>query len=84
MFLGARKVKQRRATPFLSSAAGRASVDRPEHGDYQAIDLSQWLASNPAYLLADHFGTPQAVFEKFPKGRAFISPPDQRGQRAIK
>ena len=53
-------------------------------GDYQAIDLSQWVASNPAYLLADHFGMPQAVFENFPKGRAFIAPPDGQGQRTIK
>jgi oxalate decarboxylase len=53
-------------------------------GDYQAIELSQWLASNPAYLLADHFGKPQAVFEPFPKGRAFISPSDGQGRREIK
>jgi len=45
---------------------------------------TQWMSSNPSYLLADHFGKPQAVFEKFPKGRAFISPPDGQGQREIK
>ena len=53
-------------------------------GNYQAIDLSLWMASNPAYLLADHFGKPPEVFEKFPKGLAFISPPDQQSQREIK
>ena len=52
-------------------------------GNYQAIDLSQWIASNPAYLLGDHFGKPPAVFETFPKERAFISPPDGRGSREI-
>ena len=52
-------------------------------GNYQAIDLSQWIASNPSYLLADHFGVPQTAFEAFPKGRAFISPPDGRGRREI-
>jgi oxalate decarboxylase len=53
-------------------------------GNYQAIDLTQWMSSNPSYLLAVHFGKPQSVFEKFPKGRAFISPPDGQGQREIK
>ena len=53
-------------------------------GDYQAIDLSQWIAGTPPYLLADHFGKPEAVFENFPKGRAFIAPPDGQGQREIK
>jgi oxalate decarboxylase len=52
-------------------------------GNYQAIDLSQWIASNPSYLLADHFRKPQAVFEAFPKERAFISPPDGQGRREI-
>ncbi len=52
-------------------------------GNYQAIDLSQWVSSTPSYLLADHFGKPQAVFEKFPKQRAFISPPDGHGQREV-
>ena len=42
-------------------------------GHYQAIDLSQWLAGNPSYLLADHFGKPQALFDKFPKERVFIA-----------
>ena len=52
-------------------------------GNYQAIDLSQWIASNPGYLLGDHFGKPAAVFENFPKERAFISPPDGQGNREI-
>jgi oxalate decarboxylase len=43
-------------------------------GRYQAIDLSQWLAANPAYLLADHFGKPASFFEKLPKHRVFIAP----------
>jgi hypothetical protein len=34
-------------------------------------------------LLADHFRKPQAVFEAFPKERAFISPPDGQGRREI-
>ena len=53
-------------------------------GHYQAIDLSQWIAGTPAYVLAANFGKPEAVFERFPKGRAFISPPDGQGQREIK
>jgi oxalate decarboxylase len=43
-------------------------------GHYQAIDLSQWIAGNPTYLLSAHFGRPEALFEKFPRGRVFISP----------
>ena len=53
-------------------------------GDYQAIDLSQWIASTPAYLLADHFNKPASAFADFPKTRAFISPPDNTGPREIK
>lgn len=53
-------------------------------GHYQAIDLSQWLAGNPAYLLANHFGKPAAAFERFPKKRVFIAPPDGRGEREVK
>jgi oxalate decarboxylase len=52
-------------------------------GDYQAIDLSLWVASSPPYLLADHFGKPQAIFGEFPKRRTFIAPPDGQGQREV-
>ena len=37
-------------------------------GHYQAIDLSQWIAGTPTYVLADHFGKSEDVFEQFPKG----------------
>jgi len=67
----------------IGSKPGRVLIGL-NTGSYQAIDLTQWIASNPAYLLADHFGKPAAVFEKFPKGRAFISPPDGQGHREIK
>ena len=43
-------------------------------GTYAAIDLSQWIAGNPAYLLADHFGKPPEFFDKFPKSDVFIAP----------
>ncbi len=43
-------------------------------GNYQAIDLSQWIAGTPSYLLGDHFGKPKALFENFPKERVFIAP----------
>jgi len=42
------------------------------------------IAGTPSYVLADHFGKPQDVFERFPKARAFIAPPDGMGQREIK
>lgn len=53
-------------------------------GRFESIDLSLWIAANPAYLLADHFGKTAAFFEKFPKERVFIAPPDGRGEREIK
>jgi oxalate decarboxylase len=53
-------------------------------GEYQAIDLSQWVAATPPWLLADHFGKPEDVFAGFPKERAFISTPDGQGKREIK
>jgi len=66
----------------IGSKTGRVLIGL-NAGNYQAIDLSQWVASNPPYLLADHFGKPPAVFDKFPKRRAFISPPDGQGCHRI-
>ncbi|TMV07250.1 cupin domain-containing protein [Ruegeria sediminis] len=43
-------------------------------GEYQAIDLSEWLAGNPDYLLAAHFDQKPDVVEKFPRQDVFISP----------
>jgi oxalate decarboxylase len=45
-------------------------------GHYEAIDLSLWLASNPAYLLAANFGVPAKVIEKLPHHRVFIAGKD--------
>jgi oxalate decarboxylase len=42
-------------------------------GVYQAIDLSQWLASNPADVLATNFGQPVDLFAKFPRRDVFIA-----------
>jgi oxalate decarboxylase len=43
-------------------------------GHYQAIDLSQWIAGNPAEILATNFGQPSSLFERFPKRKVFIAP----------
>ncbi len=43
-------------------------------GRYEAIDLSTWLAGNPAYLLSTHFGLDRSVVDKLPVGRVFIAP----------
>ena len=43
-------------------------------GVYETIDLSQWLAGNPADVLATNFGKPAALFDKFPKMDVFIAP----------
>ncbi|SFH80351.1 cupin domain-containing protein [Planctomicrobium piriforme] len=42
-------------------------------GIYQAIDLSQWIAGNPADVLATNFGKPAATFDQFPKTDVFIT-----------
>ncbi|ODU00544.1 MAG: oxalate decarboxylase [Planctomycetes bacterium SCN 63-9] len=45
-------------------------------GEYATIDLSQWIAGNPADILATNFSKPAALFEKFPKRDVFIAPPE--------
>ena len=41
-------------------------------GDYQEIDLAQWMAGNPVDVLATNFGRPAATFRNFPTREAFI------------
>lgn len=43
-------------------------------GHYQAIDLAQWLAGTPDYLLAGHFQQSRQVIEQFPQGDLFVVP----------
>lgn len=42
-------------------------------GTYQTVDLSQWIAGQPADVLAVNFGRPAATFAAFPKHDVFIS-----------
>jgi oxalate decarboxylase len=42
-------------------------------GVYEAIDLSQWLAGNPADVLATNFGKPASLVKKFPHKHVFIA-----------
>jgi len=44
-------------------------------GHYQAIDLSEWLAGNPADVLATNLGLPRDVVAKLPKKTIFAAPP---------
>lgn len=46
-------------------------------GEYQSIDLSRWIATNPPDLLAGNFGVPAAIIDKFPKDEIFIEQPVQ-------
>jgi oxalate decarboxylase len=46
-------------------------------GEYQTIDLSQWIAGNPPDVLATNFGKPASLFQKFPKKDVFIA--DKQG-----
>jgi oxalate decarboxylase len=43
-------------------------------GRYETIDLSQWVAGNPADVLATNFGKPESLVKKFPHRDIFISP----------
>ncbi|QVL32081.1 cupin domain-containing protein [Telmatocola sphagniphila] len=43
-------------------------------GTYEVIDLSQWIAGNPADVLATNFGKPRELFQMFPKEDVFIAP----------
>jgi oxalate decarboxylase len=47
-------------------------------GIYAAIDLSQWIAGNPADVLATNFGKPATLFDKFPHKDVFIA--DKQGK----
>jgi oxalate decarboxylase len=42
-------------------------------GIYESIDLSQWIAGNPADVLATNFGQPPELFGKFPHHDVFIA-----------
>src|SRR5947209_19037950 len=42
-------------------------------GVYQDIDLSEWMAANPADVLATNFGKPEALFRSFPRRDVFIA-----------
>ena len=42
-------------------------------GEYQTVDLSQWIAGQPADVLAVNFGRPAATFEAFPKRDVFMT-----------
>ena len=43
-------------------------------GTYETIDLSQWIAGNPADVLATNFGQPPELFAKFPHRDVFLAP----------
>ena len=42
-------------------------------GTYEAIDLSQWIAGNPADVLATNFAQPPELFGKFPHRDIFLA-----------
>jgi oxalate decarboxylase len=49
-------------------------------GVYATIDLSQWIAGNPADVLATNFGQPPELFGKFPNHDVFIADRDGPGK----
>ena len=42
-------------------------------GTYETVDVSQWIAGQPADVLAVNFGKPATTFEVFPKRDVFIT-----------
>jgi oxalate decarboxylase len=46
-------------------------------GVYEDIELTEWLAGNPADVLATNFGKPASLFESFPRKGVFIAPSGQ-------
>jgi oxalate decarboxylase len=51
-------------------------------GVYEGIDLSQWIAGNPADVLATNFGQPAELFAKFPHRDVFIAAKGGPGKAA--
>jgi hypothetical protein len=43
-------------------------------GAYETIDLSQWIAGNPADVLATNLSRHQDLFAEFPHRDVFIAP----------
>jgi len=42
------------------------------NGNYEAIELTAWVAANPHLLLATNFKVPQATFTNFPSTLRFM------------
>lgn len=45
-------------------------------GHYEAIDLSEWLSSNPQDVLVTNFGVSREIIDKLPKNKLFIRASD--------
>jgi oxalate decarboxylase len=45
-------------------------------GTYQAVDLSQWIAGNPADVLATNFAQRPELFADFPHHDVFLAGKD--------
>ena len=59
---------------FLRTAA----LEFAPHGVTINAVLPEWIAGNPADVLATNFGKPASLFQKFPKKDVFIT--DKNGQ----
>jgi oxalate decarboxylase len=49
-------------------------------GVYECIDLTQWIAGNPADVLATNFSQTAELVEKVPHRDVFVAPKDGRGK----
>lgn len=46
-------------------------------GTYEEISLTEWLASNPRYLLENNFGLPASVIDRLPRRQRFFARPQR-------
>ncbi|MBX9688130.1 MAG: cupin domain-containing protein, partial [Candidatus Obscuribacterales bacterium] len=51
-------------------------------GNYEEISLSQWLASNPAYLLQNNLGVPAEIIKGLRKKQELFSDPSESAKPA--
>jgi oxalate decarboxylase len=49
-------------------------------GIYETIDLTHWVAANPADVLATNFSQPPEIFAKFPHRDVFVAGPNGPGK----
>lgn len=60
------------ATVFNGRVAFGVEEDYLNHGTYQSVSVTAWMASTPDLLLATNFKVPETTFTAFPTGEAVM------------